>query len=151
MQGFSPRYPAAGLAGVLLLVTGGCGTFFTDSVIEPYKEERCERLGDTEMVNGVRVFSEMWPSRNVQYATRGPFSLAITFNDLAGQVREEVQGLGLLLALLILALGHALNFALALMSGVVHGLRLNYIEFFKWALSEEGVAFRPFARKEVKE
>jgi len=64
----------------LPLLLGGCGTFFTDSVIEPYKEERCERLGDTEMVNGVRVYSEMWPSQNVHYAARGPFSLAIIFN-----------------------------------------------------------------------
>ena len=78
-------------------------------------------------------------------------SLALTFNDLAGQVRDAVPGLGLLLALLIFAVGHVLNFGLALMSGTVHGLRLNYIEFFKWGLSGEGTAFRPFARKEVQE
>jgi V/A-type H+-transporting ATPase subunit I len=35
------------------------------------------------------------------------------------------------------------------MSGVVHGLRLNFIEFYKWGLPEEGTAFRRFARKEV--
>ena len=35
------------------------------------------------------------------------------------------------------------------MSGVVHGLRLNYIEFFNWSLPEEGYTFRPFARKRV--
>ncbi|MFC3616773.1 V-type ATP synthase subunit I [Lutimaribacter marinistellae] len=78
-------------------------------------------------------------------------SLALTFNDLASQVREAVPGMGLLLALLIFLIGHTLNFALAIMSGVVHGLRLNYIEFFKWGLTEEGTAFRPFARKEVQE
>ncbi len=78
-------------------------------------------------------------------------SLALTFNDLAGQVMNAVPGLGLLLGLLILLIGHVLNFGLAMMSGVVHGLRLNYIEFFKWGLPEEGVAFRPLARKEVRE
>jgi len=78
-------------------------------------------------------------------------SLALTFNDLAGQARDAVHGLGLLLALLILLVGHGLNFALAIMSGVVHGLRLNYIEFFNWGLSGEGMAFRPFTRKEVQE
>jgi V/A-type H+-transporting ATPase subunit I len=36
---------------------------------------------------------------------------------------------------------------LAVMSGVVHGLRLNFIEFFNWSLKEEGYAFRPFAKK----
>ena len=41
-----------------------------------------------------------------------------------------------------------MNFALGLMSAVVHGLRLNVIEFFKWGLPEEGSLYRPFERKE---
>ena len=69
----------------------------------------------------------------------------------ARQVMDAVPGLGLLLGLLILLVGHALNFGLAMMSGVVHGLRLNYIEFFKWGLPDEGIAFRPLARKEVQD
>jgi V/A-type H+-transporting ATPase subunit I len=77
-------------------------------------------------------------------------SLALTFNDLAMQVRESVPGLGLLLALLLLVLGHTLNLGLSIMSGVVHGLRLNFMEFYKWAMPEEGRAFRKFARKEVR-
>ncbi|MFG5380080.1 V-type ATP synthase subunit I [Yoonia sp. R2-816] len=76
-------------------------------------------------------------------------SLALTFNDLATQVMDALPGIGILLGLLILLIGHVLNFGLALMSGVVHGLRLNYIEFFKWGLPDEGVAFRPLARKEI--
>ncbi|MFY2826080.1 V-type ATP synthase subunit I [Ruegeria sp. MALMAid1280] len=78
-------------------------------------------------------------------------SLAITFNDLAMSVIHALKGPGILFGLLILIIGHILNFALALMSGVVHGLRLNYIEFFKWGLPDEGIVFRPFARKEVQE
>ncbi|WP_299868691.1 V-type ATP synthase subunit I [uncultured Hoeflea sp.] len=78
-------------------------------------------------------------------------SLALTFNDLATDVMASKSGLGILGGLLILLIGHVLNFGLGLMSGVVHGLRLNYIEFFKWGLPEEGVAFRAFARKEVQE
>jgi V/A-type H+-transporting ATPase subunit I len=75
-------------------------------------------------------------------------SLALTFNDLARQVYQQVEGLGLLLAILIMLIGHVLNLALGLMSGVVHGLRLNYIEFYNWALSGEGYPFRPFTKKE---
>jgi len=72
--------------------------------------------------------------------------LAVTFNDLAMGVRE-VPGLGIVLALLILIVGHAVNIALGIMSGVVHGLRLNCIEFFNWSLTEEGHPFRPFSKK----
>jgi V/A-type H+-transporting ATPase subunit I len=76
-------------------------------------------------------------------------SLALTFNDLARQVGENVEGLGLLLQILLLLIGHVLNLLLGLVSGVVHGLRLNYIEFYNWALSGEGYPFRPFKKTEI--
>jgi V/A-type H+/Na+-transporting ATPase subunit I len=74
-------------------------------------------------------------------------SLALTINGLAQQA-AAYPGIGLLLALLILLVGHGLNLALSLMSGVVHGLRLNFIEFYNWSLSDEGYPFRAFARRE---
>ncbi len=75
-------------------------------------------------------------------------SLAITFNDLARQVGDAVPGIGFLLSLLIILLGHGLNLLLAVASGVIHGLRLNFIEFFNWGLPDEGHSFRAFERKE---
>jgi V/A-type H+-transporting ATPase subunit I len=75
-------------------------------------------------------------------------SLAGTFNTMAGQVKEALPGIGILFALLIALLGHTLNFVLSLSSGFIHGLRLNFIEFFRWSISEEGQPFNAFARKE---
>jgi len=75
-------------------------------------------------------------------------SLAGTFNDMAGQVKAALPGIGILFALLILLFGHTLNFVLSLSSGFIHGLRLNYIEFFRWSISEEGYPFKAFAGKE---
>lgn len=77
-------------------------------------------------------------------------SLAITFNNLAMQAKE-VEGLGLLYCLLILLLGHSLNILLSLMSCVVHGLRLNVIEFFNWGLTDEGYPYNTFSKKEIGE
>lgn len=72
--------------------------------------------------------------------------LAQTFNELAHRA-GTVEGIGLLFALLVLVFGHAVNLALGIMGGVVHGLRLNCIEFFNWGLPDEGYAFRPFSKK----
>jgi V/A-type H+-transporting ATPase subunit I len=72
--------------------------------------------------------------------------LAATFNDLAGGVRE-FRGIGILLALLILLVGHSINLLLAIVGGVVHGLRLNCIEFFSWSLKDEGYPFQAFCKK----
>lgn len=77
-------------------------------------------------------------------------SLAITFNDLARDAYFSISGGGLLIAILILLVGHVLNLALSLMSGVVHGLRLNYIEFYNWGQADEGTEFQTFGRTEVK-
>ena len=74
-------------------------------------------------------------------------SLAVAFNGMAADVREAVPGIGLFLGLLVFGLGHALNFILAIASGVIHGLRLNMIEFFDWGVTEEGNLFRAFRRK----
>lgn len=74
-------------------------------------------------------------------------SLALTFNQLAMQVQHALPGVGLFLSLLILLLGHTLNIMLCILSGVVHGLRLNFIEFYNWSVSDEGYPFKAFAKK----
>ncbi len=74
--------------------------------------------------------------------------LAITFNGLAAGA-AEIKGVGLLLGLLIFLVGHSLNLVLGIVGGVVHGLRLNCIEFFSWSLTDEGIPFRAFTKKET--
>ena len=76
-------------------------------------------------------------------------SLAVTFNSLAADINAAMPGIGLLFAALVLVFGHAINLALGIMSGVVHGLRLNFIEFFGWALTDEGYPFKAFAKREL--
>lgn len=72
--------------------------------------------------------------------------LAGTFNELTYKANCCV-GIGSLLAIVAVVFGHGLNFALAIMSGVVHGLRLNCIEFFGWSLPDEGYPFEPFRKR----
>jgi V/A-type H+-transporting ATPase subunit I len=59
----------------------------------------------------------------------------------------EGKGIALLLGLMVLVLGHGLNFILGIVSGVVHGLRLNVIELYNWSVFGEGVPFHAFARR----
>jgi len=73
-------------------------------------------------------------------------SLATAFNDMAAGIHSSMPRFGLLFALLVLLFGHSLNLLLAVSSGVIHGLRLNVIEFFNWGLKDEGRRFTPFRR-----
>lgn len=77
-------------------------------------------------------------------------SLALTFNNLAEEITHNFPGPGLFLSILILLLGHTLNLMLCVLSGVVHGLRLNFIEFYNWSVSDEGYPFRAFSKKGVR-
>ncbi|CDZ78971.1 V-type ATP synthase subunit I [Legionella massiliensis] len=73
-------------------------------------------------------------------------SLAITFNTLAMHIGHSTSWV---LAIIVLLIGQTMNFALCLMGAVIHGLRLNYIEFFKWALKEDGYIYQPFKKQEI--
>ena len=72
--------------------------------------------------------------------------LSQTFNAL-GASAWDAAGFGVIAAIAIVILGHTLNLLLCIMSAVVHGLRLNCIEFFKWGLPEEGYSYKAFSRK----
>ena len=106
-----------------------------------------ERL--TELTHITKLFGDVLSYLRLFALGLASSSLAVTFNQLAGQVQEAMPGPGLFLAILILILGHSINLALGIISGFVHGLRLNFIEFFNWSLSAEGYPFRPFAKKEI--
>lgn len=73
-------------------------------------------------------------------------SLAITFNTIAHHIAQSTSWV---LAALVLLIGQTLNLVLCLMSAVIHGLRLNYIEFFKWSIKEDGYGYQPFKKQEI--
>jgi V/A-type H+-transporting ATPase subunit I len=105
--------------------------------------------GLAALTNITKIFGDVLSYLRLFALGLASASLAITFNQLAVQVQGAFPGLGLLLGILILILGHSINLGLAIISGFVHGLRLNFIEFFNWGLSEEGYPFRAFAKKEM--
>lgn len=74
--------------------------------------------------------------------------LGNVFNALALQAGEALPGwIGWLPTLLILVFGHTLNFALCLISSVVHPMRLTFVEFYKNAGFEGGGReYKPFKK-----
>ncbi len=138
-----------------ILGLGGLATVFlfgSDRPLDSVKSFALRILdGLAHLVKVTQVFGDVLSYLRLFALGLASSSLAITFNDLARQVVENVPGTGLFLALLILLIGHLLNLSLALMSGVVHGLRLNFIEFYNWSLSGEGYPFKPFRKAQAGE
>ena len=68
-----------------------------------------------------------------------------TFNMLANMAYQALPPyIGFLPAVLILIVGHGINIVLGIMGGVVHGLRLNFLEWYRWCFEGDGLPFKPF-------
>ena len=105
--------------------------------------------GVSSLINISKLFGDVMSYLRLFALGLASASLALTFNQLAGEVYHAIPTLGLPIAILILLLGHGINVLLAIISGFVHGLRLNFIEFFNWSLSSEGIPFQAFVKKET--
>jgi V/A-type H+-transporting ATPase subunit I len=141
---FDTPWPYGLIAGALLVLG-----FSSEAPFDTWRH-RLEHLtgGLTSLAELTQAFGNALSYMRLFALGLSSASLAVTFNQLALQARDGLDGGGTLAFLMILLLGHVLNFALALMGGVVHGLRLNLIEFLRWGVHGEGRPYRAFANKE---
>ena len=100
------------------------------------------------LTGAVRLFGDVLSYLRLFALGLATTLLAAAFNDLASGLHGQIAGVGGVLAALVLLGGHALTFVLAVVSGLVHGLRLEYIEFYGWGLNGEGYPFKPLMRTE---
>ncbi|MEA1938936.1 MAG: V-type ATP synthase subunit I [Pseudomonadota bacterium] len=154
---------AVGMAGLvpLLVLPGKVTMIFgaalilmfgsTRRVISPLSALLRGLDGLLALTNVTKIFGDVLSYLRLFALGLASASLAITFNQLAAQATSGKHGFGILLAILILLIGHGINFVLAIMGGVVHGLRLNVIEFYNWCVTEEGHPFRAFTKTEVRQ
>ncbi|MCB2182417.1 MAG: hypothetical protein KQH63_10355 [Desulfobulbaceae bacterium] len=140
------------LGGQILLAAGGlCILFFSSTrPFGSWKDFYLRLMDGLIALTGFsKVFGDVLSYLRLFALGLASAQLAVTFNSLAGDAVSSMAGVGTLVAICILTIGHGLNLLLAMMSGVVHGLRLNYIEFFNWGLSEEGYPFKPFRKRRI--
>jgi len=138
--------------GVILLIAGFAAVlFFTSN--RPISFRPLDLLwrildGLKNLTNVSKAFGDVLSYLRLFALGLASGVLAVTFNDIAAMIAgSPPHGVRLLAAILVLVVGHGLNFVLAIVGGVVHGLRLNCIEFFNWSLPDEGYPFQAFCKK----
>lgn len=132
--------------GFVLIGAGLSAVVFFTSIEKPFWKRLLTGLMGLTRITG--MFGDVLSYLRLFALGLASASLAAVFNDLTKQVYHAMPGFKILFALIIILIGHGINFALSLMSGFIHGLRLNYIEFFNWGLPEEGTPFKAFSKKE---
>lgn len=78
------------------------------------------------------------------------YALGMSGSILASVINHAASSVPLLVGAIIVVCSHGINIALGLMSGVIHGLRLNFIEWYHWSFEGGGKLFQPLRLIEPK-
>lgn len=115
------------------LIYGGIGFALIAAVIQ-------KRLkGLSEIANMIQVFADALSYLRL-------YALSMAASIMAETVNNEGAALGLVAGAVIIFAGHCMNIGLGLMGGIVHGLRLNFLEWYHYCFEGGGKLFKPLKK-----
>lgn len=123
--------------GLQLIYSGVIAAMFLALV-----QKRLKGLG--EIANMVQVFADVLSYLRLYALGLAGSIMASTFNEIG-------QDVGLFIGWIVILFGHSVNILLGLMAGVIHGLRLNFIEWYHYCFDGGGRLFNPLMRMKPKE
>lgn len=71
------------------------------------------------------------------------YALALAGAIVASTINEIASGMPLIIGVILILLSHFINIILDTMSGVIHGLRLNFLEWYHYSFEGGGKRFQP--------
>lgn len=112
------------------LLYGGLGLFCIIGFIE-------KRWGVfAELPNAVQIFSDILSYLRL-------YALALAGVVMAGTFNTMSEDIGFPAGLIVLLIGHMTNALMTLMGGVIHGLRLNVLEWYHYCFEGNGKLYNP--------
>ncbi len=95
--------------------------------------------GISEVTNLIRVTADVLSYLRLYALALAGAIMARTFNDLGVEI-------GLVVGFLVILFGHIINIQIGTMAGVIHGLRLNFIEWYHYCFDGGGKLFNPLRK-----
>lgn len=92
--------------------------------------------GLSEIMNVIQVFADVLSYLRLYALALAGSIMATTFNGLG----EEI---GILVGIIVILIGHSVNITLGIMGGVIHGLRLNFLEWYHYCFEGGGKLHKP--------
>jgi V/A-type H+-transporting ATPase subunit I len=127
----------AAVVGKQMLYTG-LGLVFVIALLQKKKWGALH-----ELTNAIQVFGDVLSYLRLYALALAGMIMASTFNDLGMRV-------GLVGGVFVILIGHVVNLGLTVMSAVIHGLRLNFLEWYHYSFEGGGRIFNPLRIRKVK-
>lgn len=99
-------------------------------------------IGVLESTVVIQIFGDILSYMRLYALGLAAAMLAVTVGELAASVP-------VFFGVIILIVGHTINLALGIMGGVIHGLRLNFLEWYHYSFSGGGRMFNPLRKQEI--
>lgn len=116
----------------LQMIYGGIGIAVVLGLIQK------KLMGILEIMTMVQIVSDVLSYLRLYALGLAGVIMATTFNEIADMV-------GVFFGIFVILAGHLINMSLAIMSGVIHGLRLNFLEWYHYSFEGGGKLFKPLA------
>lgn len=110
-------YGGVGIAVLIAIIKGGFSGIF-------------------ECMAAIQIFADIMSYLRI-------YALGYAGSIVATQINEMAVHLPLAIAIVAAVAAHALNIILSVMGGVIHGLRLNFLEWYRYSFEGGGKKFKP--------
>ena len=92
--------------------------------------------GLSEITNSIQIFADVLSYLRLYALAFAGMAMAATFNQMGSQMN-------IVFGTITILVGHVMNLVFATMAGVIHGLRLNFLEWYHYSFEGEGKRFEP--------
>lgn len=93
--------------------------------------------GSAEIMQAIQVFADVMSYLRIYALSLAGMVMASTFNHIGASIP--------ILGVIVILAGHAVNITLAIMGGLIHGLRLNFIEWYHYSFEGGGTPLHPLS------
>ena len=97
-----------------------------------------------ELTNGIQLFSDILSYLRLYALALAGMVMADTVNTTLGIE------FGVIATVFVIVFGHLINISLSSMSATIHGLRLNFLEWYRYSFEGGGKLFNPLRIQKVK-
>lgn len=98
--------------------------------------------GLLEAMNLIQVFGDILSYLRI-------YALGLAGAIVMATINEFAWSMNFILGTLLFVVGHLVNMTLGIMGGVIHGLRLNFIEWYHYSFEGGGKMFNPLRKESI--